>query len=130
MIIREHEISQALKSRVFDVEAKVKLLESEIIFNESVTKIFIDVRDIQNQISSVYKALEANESHVALENLQAAKLAVEQAGFSPMSPVFALFSGAFARLQGDIENLVFKQWKNYVQIDEKKGEIAIAGRFI
>uniref|UniRef100_A0A093V1P7 Centromere/kinetochore protein zw10 like n=1 Tax=Talaromyces marneffei PM1 TaxID=1077442 RepID=A0A093V1P7_TALMA len=122
-IVAQHERTQPLRARVEDAAAKVKLINTELAFNEGVTHVLEEVQKFSAYISSGRKAVEGERINESITSLEAAQEFLQSSNLSKYSNVASLVQGRSSSLRNDIVNLLLSCWTRQVRVSKNELEI-------
>ncbi|OJD18741.1 hypothetical protein AJ78_01278 [Emergomyces pasteurianus Ep9510] len=124
-IVRQHEKGQQLQRQVTDASKKVELLESEIAFNEAVTRNLEDIRTIDYHISSVQLAIDKNDLETATGLFEEIEMLMKTTGLPSNTPVLRVLSGNVAALRTTMATTVRQKWDSLVKVESKSGQMTV-----
>ncbi|KAK2812476.1 hypothetical protein FQN50_001477 [Emmonsiellopsis sp. PD_5] len=124
-IVRQHEKGQQLQSEVTDAASKVELLQTEIEFNEAVTRNLEDIRTIDRRITSVQSAIEQDDLETALGLFEEIEMLLKTTGLPSTTPVLRILSQSAVELRNTLTTVLRQKWNSMVTVDPSLGQITI-----
>ncbi|KAL3468359.1 hypothetical protein BJX64DRAFT_245669 [Aspergillus heterothallicus] len=124
-IVKQHENSVPLQLKVKDAFAKVALVEKEILFNQAVMTTLEEVHNICCQIDSSRALCRDGKITNAIRYLEAIEHAINQDSCFKHTNVRGLLLENVSALRQEFIGLLYSRWNMHLNIDRKKGALAI-----
>ncbi|KAL2808114.1 hypothetical protein BJX63DRAFT_424877 [Aspergillus granulosus] len=125
-IVKQHENTIPLQSKVEDAAAKVDLLEKEIVFNQAVMTTLEEVQAICRQLNSTRALCQDGKITDAIENLEAIEHAINQDGCFKHANARELLLEDVSSLRQDLVGLLHSRWNKHLDLNHKEGTLTIS----
>lgn len=124
-IVEQHEQTDPLRSKVEDANAKVRLIETEIVFNQAVADTLEEVQRLCQQFESGRASLVNGDIVAAIEQLEAIQVALGDDTFFANTNVMSILMVEGSRLRQEIEEAACLRWSQQLHVDRQKGELRV-----
>ncbi|PLN83036.1 hypothetical protein BDW42DRAFT_165702 [Aspergillus taichungensis] len=119
-IVAQHENSKPLQMKVEDAAAKVGLVETEIVFNEAVTRALEEVQRLYQQLEAGRVTLREGRVMKAIDTLEEVEGSVNRDRlFSNTNVMHVLFENV-AELRREIIVSLHARWAEQLNVDKKQ----------
>ncbi|PLB34411.1 uncharacterized protein BDW47DRAFT_77880 [Aspergillus candidus] len=124
-IVAQHENSKPLQMKVEDAAAKVGLVETEIVFNEAVTRALEEVQRLYQQLEAGRGTLREGRVMKAIDTLEEVERSVNQDRlFSNTNVMHVLFENV-AELRREIIVSLHTRWAEQLNVDKKQRKLEV-----
>ena len=124
-IVAQHEQTSPLRSKVEDASAKVRLIETEIAFNQAVAETLEEVQRLCQQLNNGRAALANGQLTAAIEQLESTKAAIGTDAFFTNTNVMSILTLEVARFREQIEDTVRLRWQEQLKVDRQRGAFQV-----
>ena len=125
-IIAQHENTRPLQLKVADAAAKVRLIETEIAFNQAVAKTLEEVQGLSEQLDAGHAALRDGQIMVAIDALEVVDRAIKEDSLYANTNILNILSENAARLRTEIEESLRQCWSEQLMVDKQKGRLLVS----
>ncbi|OJJ44669.1 hypothetical protein ASPZODRAFT_18241 [Penicilliopsis zonata CBS 506.65] len=124
-IVAQHEKTKPLESMVEDAAAKVRLIETEISFNQAVTSTLEEVQRLVQQLDAARAVLNEGQIIASIDILEGAEKTVKFDISGLNTNMKAILSENVVGLRQEIVESLRLRWANQLKIDEENGKFAV-----
>ncbi|KAL9126076.1 MAG: hypothetical protein Q9217_004820 [Psora testacea] len=124
-IVEQAGYGKSLEEGVADAAGKVRLLESELLFNNSLEVTLERLQALRSQLDQIQRAVVENNLPTAVELIGSVGDDIASLTPSPNSRVAAAFSSNRADLRSDVTQKLTNCWMAYLHIDRDQPSIRI-----
>lgn len=111
--------------KVEDAAAKVKLIQTEIVFNQAVTSTLEGVQRLCQQLDAGRVALREGQVMKAIESLEETEKVLKKDCAFTNTNIMSILSENITELRREIVEFVRMRWSEQVIIDKQKGELQV-----
>ncbi|KAL2833449.1 hypothetical protein BDW59DRAFT_169113 [Aspergillus cavernicola] len=124
-IVKQHENTGPLQSKVDDSAAKVGLVEKEIIFNQAVTNTLEEVQSLCQRLDATRTLCQDGQITAAIDSLEGIEHAMSQDNCFQNTNVMGILLENVAALRREIVSFLHVRWNRHLEFDQKKGVLSI-----
>ena len=125
-IVIQHEKGQQLQRQATEAAERLEDLQNEILFTQTISETFEEVRTIQAQFASAYDALDGGQPHEAFTRLREIETSLETTRIPEPSHVSRILSSKRSELRDSIGNALTEKWKEFAKIDASGRRMTIS----
>ncbi|KAF7592873.1 hypothetical protein BBP40_012285 [Aspergillus hancockii] len=118
-IVEQHENTKPLQLKVKDAAAKVKLVETEIVFNQAVMRTLEEVQRLCQRLDTGRAILVEGRVMGAIEALEAAEQAIRNDNLFKNTNVMHILLENVGELRRDIAESLKAHWSEQLNVDRK-----------
>ncbi|KAF3388942.1 Ribosome biogenesis protein ytm1 [Penicillium rolfsii] len=124
-IVAQHEHTSPLQSKVEDASAKMRLIETEIAFNQAVAETLEEVQRLHQRLENGRAALSNGHLMVAIEQLESTIAAIRKDAFFTKTNVMSILTLEVARFREQIEGTLRQRWQEQLRVDRQGGKFQV-----
>lgn len=124
-IVAQHEHTRPLQAKVEDASAKVALIETEIVFNQTVTDTLEEVQRLGQQLARGRAAVRDDQIATAIELLELTDQAIGRDALFSNTNIMSILSIEVAQFRKEIEEALRLRWTEQLRIDHQEGSFQI-----
>lgn len=125
-IIAQHENTRPLQLKVEDASAKVRLIQTEIAFNQAVTRTLEEVRELCQRLDAGRRNLEDGRIMAAIDTVDAVEHSVQKDSLFANTNVKHILVQNVAELRNQIAEDLRARWNNLLKVDKQAGSFEVA----
>lgn len=125
-IVIQHEKGQQIQRQVLEAEERVQDLQNEVVFTQTISETFEEVRAIQVQLALAREALDGGRIHEAFAHLQEIETSLETTRVPESSHVFRILSTKRSELRHSTGLALRMGWDDFAKIDTAGGRMTIS----
>lgn len=115
-----------MQLKVEDASAKVRLIQTEIAFNQAVTRTLEEVRELCQRLDAGRRNLEDGRIMAAIDTVDAVEHSVQKDSLFANTNVKHILVQNVAELRNQIAEDLRARWNNLLKVDKQAGSFEVA----
>lgn len=124
-IVAQHEKTKPFELKVADAAAKVKLVQTEIAFNQAVTSTLEAVQKLCQQLDAGRVALSCGQVTAAIETVEEITKSLKKDSLFTNTNIMNILSKNIMGLRQEVAEYLRTRWNEQVRIDKDKRELQV-----
>ncbi|KKK19874.1 hypothetical protein AOCH_003547 [Aspergillus ochraceoroseus] len=125
-IVKQHENTGPLQSKIEDATAKAGLIEKEIVFNQAVTSTLEEVQRLCQQLDTCRTLYKEGNIIAAIDTLEAVDHAVNRDSSFRNTNVMGILLENIAGLRREIIDFLHVRWDEVLLVDQSEGKLVVS----